>query len=294
MTPETIFRKWIWIASCVVIFTACVKEPSGLPKHPEPDNLNDTVLLNVPYGEDARQVYDIHLPAKRDSGTPVVVMIHGGAWKEGKKEDFDTYINIIKKKWNDVAIVNMNYRLASNANDIHHDEMMSDISSVISKVSTNKSTYHISSKIGVVGASAGGQLAMIYAYRYNPDIKCVGDFFGPAIINDWSWYDSYNLWLGAKVGDILAEYVGRKWDTTAYKAVSPYWNISGTSQPTIIFHGSLDPIVPVYQSQWLHNKLNGLAVTSEYHEYVAFHGLDNTQSDDAIDKLIAFFKVHIH
>ena len=121
MNPRTIFRKWIWAAFCAMIFTACLKEPSGLPKHPEPDNLNDTVLLNVSYGEEARQVYDIHLPAKRDSATPVIIMVHGGAWKEGRKEDFDSYINTIKKKWSGVAIVNMNYRLASNANHIHHD-----------------------------------------------------------------------------------------------------------------------------------------------------------------------------
>lgn len=71
------FRGWIGVASCAMIFTACLKEPSGLPKPPEPDNLTDTVLLKVSYGEEARQVYDIHLPAKRDSATPVIVMVHG-------------------------------------------------------------------------------------------------------------------------------------------------------------------------------------------------------------------------
>lgn len=271
---------------------SCVKEPSN--PNPDTGNRTDTTLLNVAYGTHARQVYDIYLPKNRDANTPVIVMIHGGAWKAGQKEDFNYYRDLIKAKWNSVAIVNMNYRLASNANDIHHDEIMEDIHSVVNHVNTKKPAYQISNKMALVGASAGGQLAMIYAYRYNSDIQCVGNIFGPSIINDWSWYNSTNVWLGGYTGDILTEYVGQPWDTTAYKAVSPYWNIDTNSQPTIIFHGNLDPIVPVYQSQWMAGKLNNLGVSHQYHEYLAFHSFDNAQSNDVINKLVAFFKMHIY
>jgi acetyl esterase/lipase len=268
-------------------------------EHVSPNNnigtpgLSDTSMMNVAYGSHSRQVYDIYLPANRDTNTPVLLMIHGGAWKAGQKEDLNYYLNLIKSTWSNVAIVNMNYRLASNANNIHHDEIISDINTALNHVITHKASYHISAKTGVMGASAGGQLAMIYAYKYNSDIKCVGNIFGPSIISDWSWYNSNNLWLGAFMGDILSEYVGQSWDTTSYKAVSPYWNIGSSSQPTIMFHGTLDPIVPVYQSQWMHGKLNTLGVTNEYYEYIAFHSFDYTQSEDAINKLVAFFKTHI-
>jgi len=274
-------------------FFSCKKEPIN------PDNnnvtlvLSDTTLFNVAYGSHTRQVYDIYLPAERDTNTPLILMIHGGAWKAGQKEDFNYYLNLIKAKWDDVAIANMNYRLASNANNIHHNEIMADIDAVVSHLNSNKANYQISSEMGIMGASAGGQLAMIYAYKYNHNIKCVGSIFGPCIINDWAWYNTNNIWLGANIGDILTEYVGQSWDTTAYKAVSPYWNVNVNSQPTIIFHGNLDPIVPVYQSQWMHGKLNNLGVINQYHEYIAFHSFDNTQTDDVINKLVAFFKTHI-
>jgi len=250
-------------------------------------------MLNVSYGSHIRQVYDIYLPANRDTSTPVILMIHGGAWKAGQKEDFNYYVNLIKAKWNSVAIVNMNYRLASNTDNIHHNEILADIGSVVNQINANQANYHISNNIGVVGASAGGQLAMIYAYKYNNNIKCVGNIFGPSIINDWAWYNTTNLWLGAYTGDILTEYVGQPWDTTAYKAVSPFWNVNNNSQPTIIFHGNLDPIVPVYQSQWMKGKLNSLGVTNQYHEYIAFHSFDDTQSDEVINKLVTFFKAYI-
>nr|MBS0036953.1 alpha/beta hydrolase [Saprospiraceae bacterium] len=278
----------------LLVFFSCNKEQDEDINNPDgTSNLSDTTLLDVPYGGHLKQVYDIYLPAKRNTTTPVVLMIHGGAWKAGQKEDFNIYLNRIKTKWEDAALVNMNYRLANNADNIHHNEIMADISAVVSDLISKMNDYQISSKIGVIGASAGGQLAMIYAYKYDPNIKCIGNIFGPSIINDWSWYNSQNPWLGGYTGDILTEYVGQPWDTTAYKAVSPYWNITSTSQPTIIFHGSLDPIVPVYQSQWMHGKLNSLGVVNEYHEYLAFHSFDNNQSNEVITKLVRFFKEHI-
>lgn len=256
-------------------------------------NIKDTILLNVSYGQDSRQVYDIHLPANRDHNTPVIFMIHGGAWKAGQKEDMNYFVNLLKMKWNSVAIVNINYRLASNTKNIHHNEIMSDIQNAVAHVLNNKIKYNVSSIIATVGASAGGQLAMIYAYSYNKNIKCVGNIFGPSIISDWEWYNSNNPFLGGYTGDIIAEYVGESWNKTVYDMVSPYWNVSSTSQPIIIFHGNLDPIVPVYQSQWMKNKLQELKVPHQYHEYAAFHSFDDTQSNDVMNKMVAFFKIHL-
>jgi len=284
---------WLQLLLSLVLFS-CVKPATQNNVESGTSNLSDTTIRNVSYGSNTRQVYDIYLPSRRDSNTPVVLLIHGGAWKAGQKEDMNNYVNLIRSKWNNVAVVNMNYRLASNINNIHHNEIMADIQAATNHVIQNKNSYQISSRFGVAGASAGGQLGMIYAYKYNPAIKCVGNIFGPSIINDWSWYNSTNPWLGGYTGDILTEYVGQTWDTTAYKAVSPYSNITATSTPTIIFHGNLDPIVPVYQSQWMHNKLNTIGVPNQYHEYVAFHGFDDTQNNDVVIKLVDFFKTHIN
>lgn len=282
----------------VILLCICIISCTEKPVDPDINDgstvvLNDTILLNESYGSHTRQVFDIHLPAERGSTTSVILMIHGGGWKEGQKEDFNSYVQLIKSKWKTVAVVTMNYRLASNTNNIHHPEIMADINSVVNYLNTNKSKYHISNNIGVVGASAGSHLAMIYAYSYNSNIKCVGNIFGPAILNDWTWYNSFNIVSGVKTGDIISEYVGRTWDTTSYKAASPYWNVTSSTQPTIIFHGNLDPIVPVYHSQWLFGKLKDLGVPTQYHEYIAFHSFDNNQSDDVIEKLVTFFKVYL-
>ncbi len=289
-------KKSIHILVAVVFLFSCAKKDENIIDDSIGNSaLTDTIIVDVSYGNNSRQKYDIYLPAGRDNNTPVILMIHGGAWKAGQKEEFNSYIGLIKKKWSNVAIVNMNYRLASNPNNIHHNEIMDDIKKTIGDVIAQQNKYKISQKMGIVGASAGAQLAMIYAYQQNDfkNISCVASFFGPTIINDWAWYNTTNIWLGGKVGDILTEYVGQTWNETAYKNVSPYWNISSESQPTILFHGSVDPIVPVYQSQWMNGKLGTLNVTHEYHEYLAFHGFDNAQSEDVISKMVTFFKTNL-
>ena len=59
-------------------------------------NLAEKTTPNVSYGTNSMQLYDIYLPANRDSKTPVILMIHGGAWKAGQKEEFNSYINFLR------------------------------------------------------------------------------------------------------------------------------------------------------------------------------------------------------
>ena len=83
--------------------------------------MNDTpieasVQLNVSYGDDPQQVYDLYLPANRSSSkTKVIVLVHGGGWTEGDKEDMSGFIPFIQNDFPNHAIVNLNYELASNS-----------------------------------------------------------------------------------------------------------------------------------------------------------------------------------
>jgi len=275
---------WILSLSCI----SCSETATTVENNPIP--LIDTVLVNIKYGNHPRQIMDIHLPSKRDTTTPILIVIHGGAWLEGKKEDMNGFVNSLKTQWKNCAIANMNYRYASIKESIHHDQMMNDIHSAFMLLKEKRGQFGISSKYVICGASAGGHLAMIYAYTRNLEIKCIGNIFGPSNLRDWDWYSSFNIFLNRKISDVLTEYVGKPWDTIAYREVSPFWKIDSKSTPTITFHGSLDPIVPVYQSRYLHGKLQILGVKNELHEYPTFHGFDQGQTDDAMRKMIDFMK----
>lgn len=258
--------------------------------------LPERIILDTAYGTDAKQRMDIYLPAGRTVATKMVVFIHGGGWESGSKSDpeYMQMTNLLRLKWPEAAVASINYRLTSNPN-VHYSEIMNDVSAAINVLVTNKTNFVVSDTLLLMGASAGGHLAMQYTYKYNANgkVRAVADFFGPAKLSDWSWYNSFNIWVGQSVKDVLTRYNNSAWDEPLYDSNSPYSVATAQSKPTIIFHGTLDVIVPLYQSQWLRGRLNTLGVTNEYYEYLDGHGFNYTNTADAMDKAVAFFKGHL-
>ena len=169
---------------------------------------------------------------------------------------------------------------------------MDDIKSAVNLMVNNKNNFNISDTIALWGNSAGAHLALQYTYTTNNagNIKCVADVYGPAKINDWEWYKSV---FPLNVKDIFTKLSGSGWDAELYKNLSPIETVTSTSKPTIIFHGNLDFVVPIYQSQWFKSKLDQLGVPNEYHEYTDFHGFTVENNSDCVNKTVAFFKKHL-
>ena len=286
---------------CVVlifstIFSSCSKDTAGGGTGGGGGSfpLVERIILDTAFGTDPKQKMDIYLPAGRTAATKVIVLIHGGGWESGDKVELNYYKNVLRLKWPEDAIANINYRLTSNP-AIHYTEIMSDITSAVNLMVNNKVNFVVSDTLTMLGASAGGHLAMLYTYKYNSNnyVKAVADYFGPAKLSDWSWYNSYNIFFGKYIKDILIPFNNAAWNISLYDSNSPYAVATATSKPTIIFHGTIDVIVPLYQSQWMRGQLNTLGVPNEYYEYVDGHGFNNTNTDDAMNKTVAFFKAHL-
>lgn len=256
--------------------------------------LAERIILDTAYGSDPKQKMDIYLPGGRTPATKVIVLIHGGGWEAGDKSDMNYYKNLLRQKWPDAAIANINYRLTSNP-AVHYTEIMSDITNAVNMMVNNKTAFVVSDTLTMAGASAGGHLAMLYTYKYNASnkVKAVADFFGPARLSDWSWYNSYNVFMGKYIRDILIPFNNAPWDVALYDSNSPYSVATVHSRPTIIFHGTIDVIVPLYQSQWMRGRLATLGVPHEYYEYVDGHGFNTSNTDDAMNKTVAFLKSHL-
>ncbi len=296
------FLYYFLVAGIVLFLSSCV--PDILPPGGggsgggggSSSPLPARTILDTAYGTDAKQKMDIYLPAGRNSHTKVVFMIHGGAWAGGDKNEFTYYKNLIQAKWPNAAYVNINYRLASNASNIHHTEMMNDITAAVNFIVNNKNAFSVADTLAMVGESAGGQLAMLYTYAFNSSnkVKCVASIYGPSQISDWSWYNTYNIFLGNSISNILTQYAGTPWTTATtslYESLSPINRVTAQSKPTILFHGNIDVVVPVYQSQWMKNKLNSLGVPNEYYEYnLDGHGFNATNAYDCANKIALFFE----
>ena len=288
--------KFLFVFISCMVFFSCTKEPVVPKDEGEKSPLTERYIQDTSYGTDPKQKMDIFLPAGRTSSTKLVVFIHGGGWESGSKSDaeYQQVFNLIKLKWPQAAVANINYRLTSTAT-VHYSEIMADVSSAVNFLVNNKSKFVTSDTLCMMGASAGAHIAMLYTYKYNTGkyVKCVADFFGPAKLNDWDWYNTYNIWLGKPIKDLLIQFNGATWDVPLYESNSPYSVATALSKPTIIFQGTLDVIVPPYQSQWLKGQLTTLGVVNEYYEYFDGHGFNSTNTADAMDKSIAFFKKHL-
>jgi acetyl esterase/lipase len=140
--------------------------------------LPERIILDTAYGTQGQQKMDIYLPAARTNATKLIILIHGGGWESGDKSELNYYKDLLRSKWPEAAIANINYRLASNAANIHYNEIMDDVSAAVSFLVNNKNSFVISDTLCMLGASAGAHLAMQYTYTRNTNgyVKAVADF----------------------------------------------------------------------------------------------------------------------
>jgi acetyl esterase/lipase len=218
-------------------------------------------ILNVAYGPDAQQTMDVYLPAGRDEGTKVIVLVHGGAWTSGSKEDVTSLVPILQQRFPEYAVVNINYRLATETSPAM-PKQIDDIESVLDNLEAGG--YHISDDYAFIGFSAGAHLSMLYSYAYDTDhdVKAICNVVGPADFSDPE-YLSHDLY------PIAALYLmGTSTPTQEQIAsVSPAGYITPQSPPTITFYGGQDPLVPASQGPRLKAKLDQAGVYNEFNFY---------------------------
>tara|TARA_R110002049_G_scaffold309289_1_gene520228 strand:+ start:14400 stop:14753 length:354 start_codon:yes stop_codon:yes gene_type:complete len=68
--------------------------------------------LNISYGTDTNQKFDLYLPANRTNKTKTMILVHGGGWSGGNKAEMNAIKDLIRQDFPNLAIVNINYRLA--------------------------------------------------------------------------------------------------------------------------------------------------------------------------------------
>ena len=246
-------------------------------------------ILNVSYGEDKQQIYDIYLPENRNTSTKVLILIHGGGWVSGDKEDMIPFKNYIKIQFPEYAIVNINYRLASKDNP-PFPMQLNDISKLITHLKNNKDTYLISDDIGFIGVSAGGHLALLWSYQKDIDhqTKMVCSIVGPTNLDDEAYKNSEN--------PEVQYYIDKLEPTTTstfLQNVSPLYQATDQSPATILFYGGKDPLIPYNQGPDLKNKLDKLNVTNQLTVYPKEgHGWVDENLQDTILKLKSFISTH--
>jgi acetyl esterase/lipase len=275
-----------------VFFLSCKKDTSSGNTTPPP--VAEKTELNVAYGTDAAQKMDIYLPAGRSTATTkVIILIHGGGWTQGDKADFTTYVDTLKKRIPGYAIFNINYRLATGSANFFPTQE-NDVKAAIEFIYGKRNEYLISDKFVLLGASAGGHLSLLHAYKYNTPvkIKAVVDFFGPTDL-----VDMYNNPPNPLIPILLLQVTGGIPSTVPimYQQSGPINYVTAQSPPTIILHGGVDVVVSYTQSVLLKNKLQSFGVVNQYVFYpTENHGWTGANLTDSFDKITAFLNTNVN
>ena len=229
------------------------------------------VEKNIRYAgtSDPRQALDMYLPKspKSDKPLPVVVNIHGGAFRMGDKNMGVREIAALVAS-GDYAGVSINYRLSGQAiwpAQIH------DCKAAIRWVRANARKYNFDSEnIGVIGGSAGGHLVAMLGtsggvealegdvgpYKgISSKVKCVVDEFGPSdLLAMGGSHDSPESPEAQLIGGALQANKG------VARAASPITYVTRDDPPFLILHGTADPAVPFNQSERLSRALKEAGV----------------------------------
>lgn len=222
----------------------------------------------------------------------MIILIHGGAWIEGDKNDFAGYITTLKQRLPGYAIFNINYRLAiNNQNPFPAQEM--DVKQAIEFIYNKTGEYAVSKNFALLGASAGGHLALLQAYKYETPvkIKVVIDFFGPTDL-----IGMYNASPNPLIKPLLESVTGGTPSThnEIYLQSSPINFISAQTPPTLILQGGMDPLVNASQSIILRDQLQQANVLHQYVFYpMEGHGWTGANLTDSFEKIEAFLKAHM-
>ncbi len=138
---------------------------------PESNYINDPVVdfdfhKDLVFGSNEKVKLDLYTPVSLN-GNPaeVVILLHGGGWISGDKSFLKPTVDMLLKQGKNLAIVNMNYRVDSRAGDLLSLQL-ADLQNVINFLNENAEKYNLrKDNYRIVGFSAGGHIALTYAYR---------------------------------------------------------------------------------------------------------------------------------
>ncbi|MHA4807051.1 glycerophosphodiester phosphodiesterase family protein [Flavitalea flava] len=247
-------------------------------------------LRDIAYRKDDKDCYlDAYIPAEYENAR-VIVYIHGGGWTGGDKAEFPKPLLeelVGKRKY---IVVSMNYRLVRDGQNLFPAQI-EDVKKVLSFLSGNARKYHYEgNEFALMGGSAGGHLAMLYAYGYDSlkQVKTVVDFWGPTDLSDKA-VRADNKDADSKVVTLLG--VSDPQAQICLDA-SPYYRITKeTGVPTILFHGGEDPLVHVSQAEKMYKKLLSLNIPTQYELYPHDkHGMSPASAVDVFSKTLVWLE----
>jgi len=244
---------------------------------------------------------DIYRSRNLTGKAPLLVFIHGGAWKSGKRSDYLVYLIPFAEKGFVTATVS--YRLLA---DSVYPACIEDLTDAVDWFFKNHDKYgYDPDRIALIGGSAGGHLATLAGFgwqktvdinattslsviRKNHRIKAVVDIYGPVDLTT-----EY-----ARTHPLVTAFIGHSYEEAPglYSEASPVKYLDKDDPPVLIFHGTSDRLVPVSQSDDLKKSLDSLGIPNTYYRMPLWpHTMDIVRRVNIFcqEKMEEFFREYL-
>ncbi len=245
-------------------------------------------IKDLSYENENGHQYDLYIPNDADTQMPqnLILFIHGGSFNSGKKEDGDLWCKYYASHGYITATLDYTLQNRDRNADLYlmNDEIASCITAIKAYCETLGYTINAMATCGV---SAGGTLAMNYAYKCADSseipVKFVFQLAGPSDFDpsDWDILIRVNKWSGRKefvkqmTGQTFTDEQMANGEYELYiDNISPARLINKDTVPTLCGYGLTDHLVPPSSREEL---TKALAENSVPHNYLPFpnsnHGM---------------------
>ncbi len=226
--------------------------------------------------EGREEKLDLYQPTDRDKKTlsPAIVIIHGGGWVKGdknRKREFITGTTLAKSGY---VCASINYETRKEhrwPNNLH------DCKNAVRWFRVHAEELQIDpERIGVIGGSAGGHLALMVAYTADhPKLSPRQPYPGisdkvNACVNMYGISNLLTRCLtdedGMPTDELKTHRLFSESRTEApekWRLASPVTHITKKSPPTLSLHGTKDHVVDRGQSNELHQELKKVGVENK-------------------------------
>ncbi len=271
-------RLWLTAALCI----AAAAQPQWQP--------------DLSYVERDGSQLKLDLARPPDDGFlhPLVVFVHGGAWRSGSKAAYAPVLQMLAARGYAAAAID--YRLAPRHRFPAQQE---DIAAALQFLAAHAREWSIDTRrAALAGDSAGGHLALMQALRppagSSPavTIRAVINIFGVADLPTWHLSTEGEKLEGLTAGQILAGAFGTSdRSSPILKDASPLTWLRAGGPAILTLHGDADPVVPIAQARLLHQRLQELGVPERLE---VLPGAGHTIAANDIPQAVALTLSHLN
>ena len=279
------------ISKTAMAFTITIVLGIGFENHSIAQEVKFEVREEIVYSQvdDVKLMLDAYIP-RTDGTHPAVLVVHGGAWRNGDRQQLSGYARALAAKG--FCCFAIDYRLAPKHK---FPAQIEDCRSAVKWIRKNAGKYRVDpTRLGAIGYSAGGHLVTLLGTTGeapspesdNVDTRLQAVVAGGAP-TDFRWFPDNGKWATYWMGGDLSTH-GEN-----FKLASSAAFVDANDAPTFFFHGSKDTLVPFIWANRGHEALKKAGVKTEMHKVEDATHRQAAANPEALKKAYEFLSAEL-